>query len=45
MKNRCFEIYVSPSVLTVEIETEGIFAASADNSFDFGGNAFEEGDE
>ena len=38
------DIYVAPSVSGVEIEPEGVFASSA-GSLDYGGNAFEEGDE
>ena len=38
------EFYVSPSVQVVEIEPEGVCASSA-GSLDYGGNAFEEGDE
>lgn len=38
------DIYVAPSVSVVEIEPEGVFASSA-GSLDYGGNAFEEGDE
>lgn len=38
------ELYVSPVVECVEIEPEGVFASSA-GSLDYGGNAFEEGDE
>ena len=39
------ETYVSPSMECIELEREGICAGSADTSVDFGGNAFEEGDE
>ncbi len=38
------DIYVAPSVSVVEIEPEGVLAGSA-GSVDYGGNAFEEGDE
>ena len=45
MRIKHSDIYVAPSVSVVEIEPEGVFAGSADSSVDFGGNAFEEGDE
>ena len=44
MMNRHSDIYATPSVSVVEIEPEGVLASSA-GSLDYGGNAFEEGDE
>ena len=38
------DIYVAPSVSVVEIEPEGVFFFFS-GSLDYGGNAFEEGDE
>lgn len=38
------ELYVSPAVECVEMKLEGVIAGSA-GTVDFGGNAFEEGDE